>query len=108
VGIRTTYHAFELPATLRYNLLKGKKFQPYIAAGVIMVIPLKTNYDLIGPGGSLGEIPYHKPDDFHMYLDLGIGVNYKVKDYIFNVQPTFRPGKRGGKFGAGISLIKKF
>jgi len=107
-GVRTTYHALEIPATLRFNILKGRKIQPYLSAGLAFVIPLKTKYEFINTDGSLNEISYKKPDQFHIYADFGIGLNYKVKDYIFNIQPTLRPWQKGGKFGIGFSVLKKF
>jgi len=108
-GIKETIHALEIPATWRYNILKNKKLQPYVSVAATFLIPLKTNRELIMSDESLQSFStenYMTP--FSMWFDLGIGVNYKVKNYIFNVQPTIRPWNSWGKLGVGFSIMKKF
>jgi len=103
-----TLQSIEIPLTWRYNILKGKKFQPYVSVATTFKFPFNTRYDLTYTDGSHEQVNVEKNQPWSIYFDLGIGVNYKVKDFIINVQPTIRPWKKYGKIGVGFSIMKKF
>ena len=109
IGIKKTTHSLEVPLSWRYNILKNKKLQPYISAGLTFRMPFKTSFDLLNSDGSEEGIPYQKNDPFSIFADFGIGLNYKVNENLMiSVQPTIRPWKDDGKIGIGFSIMKKF
>lgn len=107
-GTRSEIHSLEIPLSWRYNILKNRKFQPYVSVATTSVFQLHTNMEITHLDGSQADAPWKGTMGYSLYFDLGVGVNYKVNDWIFNVQPTLRPWNSWGKLGVGFSVMKKF
>ena len=105
---RETLYSLEIPLTWRYNILKNRKLQPYVSISTTSIIPLQRNMEFTYLDGSQEEAPKLDYAGYTLFFDLGVGVNYKVNDWIFNVQPTLRPWNYWGKIGVGFSVMKKF
>lgn len=105
-GRREELYVLELPATWRYNLIKGSKLQPYISVATTIVIPIKQQATITKIDGSTedGEINYTP----FVLPDFGIGLNYKTEKWMFNLQPTIRPFSIWKKVGVGFSVMRKF
>ncbi len=41
-------------------------------------------------------------------IELGVGLNYKIKNFIFNIQPTYSPFNGYEKIGMGFAFLRKF
>jgi len=106
-GRKEELHLLEIPATWRYNLNMGKKWQPYISISTTAVIPVAQKAYSISDDGeySKGDAPNYTP---FILPDIGIGINYTSKDWVFNVQPTIRPISIWKKIGIGFSVMRKF
>lgn len=100
--------AIEIPATWRYNILKNKKLQPYISISTTFRFPIHADQMIYFDNNSSTEIKSHLNESFGVYFDVGLGLNYRVKNWIFNIQPTFRPSTVAGDFGVNMSVIFKF
>lgn len=109
-GIRTTFEDLELPVTLRWNIIKEAKFQPYISLAPTLLVPLKTERDFILSDGALESVQnnYNRGVAFHM--DLGAGVNYHIsKNAVVNLHMSYRRQSRDiYRFSTGLSFIIKF
>lgn len=105
-GREEKLYVLELPATWRYNFMKGSKLQPYVSVATTIVIPIKqqatiTNVDGSTQDGEINYTPFVLPD-------FGIGLNYKTEKWMFNIQPTIRPISIWKKVGVGFSVMRKF
>ncbi len=105
---RESIHAIEIPATWRYNITKGKKLQPYISLSTTFKFPIQSNMEFIDNNNEKYSMDSNSRHPFSTYFDFGIGVNYKINDYMFNIQPTIRPWNSFGRLGVGFSVMKKF
>ncbi len=110
IGIKQTFHTLELPATIRYNLLKNKRFQPYFSLTTTFVLPIKTTYAMINPDMVLEPIPFQYTDKIHLHFDLGAGFNYRINErMMLNFHATYRHVNRfTNRFSAGLSFMYKF
>ncbi len=108
VRSRDELHSLEIPLTWRYNILKNRKLQPYVAFSTTSVIPLQTKRMFTHFDESQEEAPWSWGRGYSLFFDFGVGVNYKVNDWIFNVQTTVRPWNSWGKLGISFSVMKRF
>lgn len=99
----------EVPVGARYNILKSSKWQPYVSMAIVVNYPLFGNERRYVEQS--GEIYYEwevKPKRIDGAFEFGVGLNYKAKNYIFNVQPSFRPIDGYAKLGVGFAVLRKF
>jgi hypothetical protein len=95
----------EVPLWWRYNILKNKKWQPFIAASTTVNYILKYQYTYF-----YEDAPDEKPDGnygFLISLDLAVGINYTSNDWMLTIQPTFG-GFEYRRLGISFSVMKKF
>ena len=105
-----TLHSIEMPLTVRYNVLKDRKLQPYVSLGFVVSFPLVYKATLTSNTGDL--IAESLEDNYKKRLDglleMGVGLNYKMKNYIFSIEPHIRPMETQGNFGLALSVLRKF
>ena len=105
IGYRVDMKSLQIPLWWRYNILKNRKWQPFIA------ISTSVNYALVSERTFYYE---DKPpwsstinNGFFLSLELGVGVNYTTEKWMFTVQPTFG-GSYARQLGIGFSVLRKF
>ena len=85
-GRRVDMKSLQLPLWLRYNILKKRKWQPFIT------ISTSINYALVSEQTFYYE---DRPSEssvmnngFFLSGEAGIGINYNADNWMFTVQPT--------------------
>ncbi len=108
------WNNIEMPIGVRYNILKGSKFQPYVSFNIIMIYPLTYDVKLVNVPSQAANNLWTKAN-YEISLDgnveLAIGLNYRTDNYIFNLHPFLRPETINGfprKFGLGFAVLRKF
>lgn len=105
IGRNVEYRILEIPTTWMYNILKGKKIQPYISASATFIIPLSYKIFSINEDGEK-ELFMSGQNGPIIAPDIGIGANYTKNNWIFNIQGTARP--MWHQYGVGFSVMRKF
>jgi hypothetical protein len=104
-GQRMDMDLIEVPLWWRFNILKDKKWQPYIAVSTTVNYVLNYRYtyfyeDAPQDGQEISS-------GFLISLDVGVGVNYTSNDWMLTIQPTFG-GFEYRRLGVGFTVMKKF
>lgn len=105
MGQRVDMESLRLPLWWRYNILKNKKWQPFIA------ISTSVNYALVSDRTFMYEDRPSESivinDGFFLSLELAVGVNYITDKWMFTLQPTLG-GTYARQVGVGFSVLRKF
>ena len=110
IGIQVTYQDFEVPLTLRWNLLKKSKFQPYLSLAPVLIIPIKTQEDYLYLNNSTEPFPNSVNRKLGITGEIGAGLNYHITDkLIINLHMSYRQQTSDiHRFGVGLGLIFRF
>lgn len=111
VRLEETWNNIEVPLGARYNILKVSKFQPYVSISFILTYPVIYDAKLINNSGA--ELPSHWFENNYKkridgLIEFGVGLNYRTKNYIFNIHPSIRQMELQGKIGLGFAILRKF
>jgi hypothetical protein len=105
IGKRVDIKALQIPLWWRYNILKNKKWQPFIAVSTTVNYALVSEHTFLYEDSPPEKLTINNP--FYLSLEVGVGVNYTSNDWMFTVQPTFG-GNYLRQLGVGFSVMKKF
>ena len=105
ISYRQDMTSLQVPLWWRYNILKNKKWQPFIA------ISTSVNYALVSERTLYYEDqpPWTSMinNGFFLSLELGVGVNYTTEKWMFTIQPKIG-GSYARQLGIGFSVLRKF
>ncbi len=111
VRLEEVYRYIEIPIELRLNILKSNRLQPYLSLAIIPNYPIKYTAQLIDENGNTSESE-SLVDSFKYRADLsiagGTGLNYRIQEYLLGIQIFARHMETLGKFGIGLSVMRKF
>ena len=101
----------EIPLSVRLNILKTARFQPYASFGIILAFPIDYQATMTYSNGE--SEPYtQKTDSFKNRLD-GLlegaaGLNYVQDKFLINLHLLVRHKETQGKLGIGLGITRKF
>jgi hypothetical protein len=102
---RIDMESLQLPLWWRYNILKNKKWQPFIAVSTTVNYALVSDrtftYDDRPPSSTVIN------NGFFLSPELAVGVNYITDKWMFTLQPTLGAAY-ARQLGLGFSVLKKF
>jgi hypothetical protein len=105
MGQRVDMESLQLPLWWRYNILKNKKWQPFIAVSTTVNYALVSDrtftYDDRPPSSTVIN------NGFFLSPELAVGVNYITDKWMFTLQPTLGAAY-ARQLGLGFSVLRKF